>query len=472
MQKSGMEKTKRDFHSTKYYVNALDKETVRTDHPLQRSSGQWSEEYRDGLIGTVLKNEDIPYIVICEQILEDTIKNYLIDGIQRITTIYNYKRNVFKLGNKVENPFVEYEIIKTDENGNNMRDEDGELIRETVVCDIRGKYYKDLPKELQEAFDEYQIMEVKHLNCSNERIGYEIRRYNHAKNMGASQSGITYLDSNVAENIKAITSHTFFKDLGNFTPAEKKNDTLSRVILETIMTTHFLDRWKSPLKDICSFMNENLKKNMIENFITDLDDIASVVSKEVRQMFTSKNSFLWLTTYHKFKKLHLKPEIFIGFMKEFNENLVEKKWNGETFTELNKVSTKKKTQIIKKLQLMEDFMYEYLHISREDLEEVDFKEFLKANVEDVVDDDDVEIIQLSANDASEELDETSWLLFDRNYPAYLAIVGFAFRKDEEDKLKEWLPLYERNNQFIFNQQKAFLHMKKSFEKYLQDGEVA
>ena len=146
MQKSGMEKTKRDFHSTKYYVNALDKETVRTDHPLQRSSGQWSEEYRDGLIGTVLKNEDIPYIVICEQILADVIKNYLIDGIQRITTIYNYRRNVFKLGNKVENPLVEYETIKVDEKGNNLRDEDGELIRETVVFDIRGKYYKDLPK--------------------------------------------------------------------------------------------------------------------------------------------------------------------------------------------------------------------------------------------------------------------------------------------------------------------------------------
>ena len=73
MRKIGMEKTKRDFHSTKYYVNALDKETVRTDHPLQRSSGQWSEEYRDGLIGTVLKNEDIPYIVICEQIISGMI---------------------------------------------------------------------------------------------------------------------------------------------------------------------------------------------------------------------------------------------------------------------------------------------------------------------------------------------------------------------------------------------------------------
>lgn len=468
MQKTGMEKTKRDFHSTKYYVNALDKETVRTDHPLQRSSGQWNEEYRDGLIGTVLKNEDIPYIVICEQILDDVIKNYLIDGIQRITTIYNYSRNAFKLGNKVENPLVEYETIKTDKYGNNLRDKDGELIRETIVCDIRGKYYRDLPKELQEVFDEYQIMEVKHLNCSDERIGYEIRRYNHAKNMGASQSGITYLNSSIAEEVKSITSHTFFKDLGNFTKTEKKNDTFSRVVLETIMATYFLDKWKSPLKDICSFMNENLNCNMLSTFKNGLDEITNVMTDGVKEMFTSKNSFLWLATYHKFAKLGLDTKKFIEFMEEFNTTLADKEWNGETFTELNKVSTKKKNLIIKKLQLLEEFMLEFLHISQDDAKEVDYKEFVKINVEDVID-GDIEMFQMSANDVSEELDETSWMLSEQNYPAYLAIVGLAFRLDEEDSLKEWLPIYEKNNQFIRNQKEAFLHMKESFNKFLQKG---
>ena len=117
-------------------------------------------------------------------------------------------------------------------------------------------------------------------------------------------------------------------------------------------------------------------------------------------------------------------------------------------------------------------MNEFLHISKEDIEEVDYKEFLKANVEDVVDEDDIEMIQISANEASEELNENSWMLSEQNYPAYLAIVGVAFRKDEEDKLKEWLPIYISNNQFIRNQQKAFLHMKESFEAYLKKGMVA
>lgn len=466
MQKTGMEKTKRDFHSTKYYVNALDKETVRTDHPLQRSSGQWSEEYRDGLIGTVLKNEDIPYIVICEQILADVIKNYLIDGIQRITTIYNYRRNVFKLGNKVENPLVEYETIKVDEKGNNLRDEDGELIRETVVFDIRGKYYKDLPKELQEVFDEYQIMEVKHLNCSDERIGYEIRRYNHAKNMGASQSGITYLNSSIAEEVKAITNHTFFKDLGNFTPTEKKNDTLSRVVLETIMTTYFLDKWKSPLKDICSFINNNLSDNMLMEFKNIIDEISEVLTKETRTMFTAKDSFLWLSTYRKFVKTDLEPIKFIEFMEEFDKTLSKKKWNGESFEDLNKTSTKKKTLITKKLQLLEDFMCEFLHINKEELtENVNALTFVQKNVDSETTDEDIELYKMMLNDC---IKVDNPIYKPENIPSLLAMIAYGVKEDKDGEICDWLTKYAKTETtFMISQKRNYLHMIK-----LQKGACA
>ena len=465
------EKTKRDFHSTKYYVNALDKETVRTDHPLQRSSGQWGEEYRDGLIGTVLKNEDIPYIVICEQIMEDVIKNFLIDGIQRITTIYNYRRNAFKLGNKVENPIVEYEIIKTDENGNNLRDEDGELIREIVECDIRGKYFRDLPKELQEAFDEYQIMEVKHLNCSDERIGYEIRRYNHAKNMGASQSGITYLNSNIAEEVKNITNHTFFKDVGNFTKAEKKNDTFSRIILESIMATYFLNKWKSPLKDICSFMNENIDNNMLSEFKNGLDEITCVMSEEVAKMFTSKNSFLWFATYNKFLKLGFKTNRFIEFMEDFNKNLITKKWNGETFEELNKVSTKKKSMIIKKLQLLEEFMNEFLLIKKEDLEEIDVLEFIKENIKPDANLEDIRFYEEMLEELTLEVDNGSKLLEKHNQTSLILIVAYACENDIDldDWIVEW---FKSNKMYFLNQKKNFLHMKESVDLLKEEQKTA
>lgn len=365
MSKIGIERTKRDFHSTKYYVNAIKKETVRTDHPQQRESGQWTPEYRDGLIGTVLKNEDIPYIVVCEQITDNGVDNYLIDGIQRVTTLYNYSVGAFKLGNKMEHPLIEYQVNILDENGNPLRDADGNLLHEVKICDIRGKGFKDLPEELQESFDEYQLMEVKHLDCSDEQIGYHLRRYNHAKKMGASQNGITYLDKKIAMQVKEITTtHTFFKDLGNFKPTERNNDTLNRVVLESIMATYFMDSWKSPLKDICTYLNKNIADDMISKFKAELDSISQVMTDRAAEMFNSKNSFLWFVTYHKFCETGLEPIRFIAYMEAFQETLHCKKWNGSTFDKMNAVSTKKKSCIMEKLQLLEVFMQEYLQSNK------------------------------------------------------------------------------------------------------------
>lgn len=474
MRQIGMEKTKRDFHSTKYYVNAVKKETVRTDHPQQRESGQWSAEYRDGLIGTIVKGEDIPYIVICEQITDKGVDNYLIDGIQRVTTIFNYRIGAFKLGKKIENPLIEYQVNVFDENGKPKRDDDGNLIHETKICDIRGKGYKDLPEELQEIFDEYQLMEVKHLNCSDDQIGYHLRRYNHAKKMGASQNGLTYLNKKIAMQVKGITNtHTFFKDQGNFKPSERNNDTLNRVVLESIMATYFLDSWKSSLKDICSFLNDNLNNEMISVFKSELDSLSEVISESVAEMFSSKNSFLWFVTYHKFYELRLDTKKFIAFMEEFKSNLHCKEWHETTFDELNEVSTKKKNSIIKKLQLLEEFMYEFLNIKKEDLNEIDVLEFVKENVNSEINNDDIELYKDCLDSMTIELDQNNRLLNKQNKPSLLAVVAYACDEDKDYYMEEWFEKFANNhNTYMLNQKENFKMMKDSFENYLSKMEDA
>lgn len=460
------EKTKRDFHSVNYFVSALQKESIRDDHPQQRDSNQHSAEERDGIIGTVIKNEDLPYIVTCEQITEHGVDVYLIDGKQRLSAIFNYKKGAFKLGKNVENPLVEYWVNVLDENGVPQRDDEGNLIHEVKVCDIRGKGYKDLPEELQEIFNDYQIMEVKHLDCTEEEIGYHIRRYNHAKKMGASQSGITHLDRWIAMKVKEIAkTHTFFKDLGNFKPSEDNNDTKSRVVLESIMATYFMENWKSPLKDICSFLNGNITEEIICTFKSELDSISEVLTEETAKMFTSKNSFLWLVTYHKFAKLGLVPKKFIEFMEEFDKNLSTKEWNGETFDKMNEVSTKKKNCIIKKLQLMEEFMNEFLHINKEDLEDVDTLDFVKENVKADATEEDVDFYSDMLDDLTLEVDNNTKLLDEHNRPSLIALVGYACENECDDRLQEWVKNFFVNNlTYKLNQRENYLHMLNTFQR--------
>ncbi len=463
MQKIGMEKNKREFRSTKYYVNAIKRETVRTDHPQQRESGQWTNEYRDGLIGTVLKNEDIPYVVICEQVTETGVDNYLIDGIQRVTTIFNYRVGAFKLGNKVENPLIDYQINVLDENGVPMRDENGHLVHKTVTCDIRGKGYKDLPEELQEMFDEYQLAEVKHLNCSDDQIGYHLRRYNHAKKMGASQNGITYLDKKIAMQVKNITtSHTFFKDLGKFKPAERNNDTLNRVVLESIMATYFINDWKSSLKDICTYLNDHIEDNMITTFEDELNSISEVMTDTVADMFNSKNSFLWFVTYHKFCETGVDPKSFIEFMEEFKTTLHNKKWNNTTFDEMNQVSTKKKSFIIEKLHLLEDFLYDFLHIDDNDLEKVDVLAFVKENINIDVTQEDIDFYGDIFKDLALKVNRHSKLLDKCNKPSWIAFIGYACEHDIN--LDRWFVNYIKNhNEYIRDQRENLQSMIKDLE---------
>ncbi len=466
MSKIGIEKTKRDFHSTKYYVNAVKKETVRIDHPQQRESGQWTPEYRDGLIGTVLKNEDIPYIVICEQVTDNGVDNYLIDGIQRVTTLYNYSVGAFKLGNKMEKPLIEYQVNILDDNGNPMRDEEGNLLHEVKICDIRGKGFKDLPEELQESFDEYQLMEVKHLNCSDEEIGYHLRRYNHAKKMGASQNGITYLDKRIAMQVKEITTtHTFFKDLGNFKPTERNNDTLNRVVLESIMATYFLDSWKSPLKDICTYLNENMTNDMIAAFKEELDTISEVMTDSAAEMFNAKNAFLWFVTYHRFCEISGEAKRFIEFMETFRMTLHSKEWKGSTFDKMNEVSTKKKSCIMEKLRLLEAFLYEFLQLRDGELEEVDALTFVREKVDADVTQEDIDFYKDILEGLTLNVDNRTKLLEKGNQLSLIAIVGYACKRDID--LDDWfIEFCKKHAVYLKNQRENYLYMKDNLDKYI------
>ena len=229
------------------------------------------------------------------------------------------------------------------------------------------------------------------------------------------------------------------------------------------MSTYFLDKWKSPLKDICSFMNDNLENNMLSIFRNQLDEIVGVMSDEVSKMFTSKNSFLWFATYNKFTKLNLEPNRFIEFMEEFNKNLTDKEWNGETFTELNKVSTKKKTLIIKKLQLLEEFMNEFLHINKEDLEKVNTLDFIKENVKADATEEDVEFYSDMLDDLTLEVDNDTKLLDEHNRPSLLALIGYACENDIDldDWIKQW---FMANTVYVLNQKRNFEIMRDSIKK--------
>ena len=139
------DKIKRDTYMCSKISNMVLRGDLRENHPQQRKSGQWNKETRDNFIVTVLKNEDFDPIKICEQLTDEGVVLWLIDGLQRSTTIANFKSGKFALGRNINPSKIEYQEA--------IRDEKGNITYQNVEFDLRGKAYKDLPEILKEEFD-------------------------------------------------------------------------------------------------------------------------------------------------------------------------------------------------------------------------------------------------------------------------------------------------------------------------------
>ena len=454
-----MARPRKQVYTMEQYTKNVSEGYITNDADTQRNPA-W-KPIVDGLAVTILTDEYIPPIILAE---EESGQIHIVDGGSRTAAFKMIRFGNHKVKSSVENPIIPYKKLVKDENGK-TKFEDAEF-------DIRNKTFEQFPKELQKKFDEYQIDTVIHENCDKEKIAMYMVRYNTRKNFTANQKQFLYVPK-FAEQIRNITSRPFFINNCDIKDSDIEGGILERIAYESVMITNFIDKWNKTGNKNPLYINENATVDQFEKLNNNIARLENIVTGDTKLLFNARDSFIWFALFDKFTQTGLDDVEFGRFLNAFVNGLRDKEVDGKQFDRVDDTgSTKDKANIVAKLHILETLMNEFLHINSEDLEEIDYKEFLKANVEDVVDEDDIEMIQISANEASEELDENSWMLSDQNYPSYLAIVGVAFRKDIEDKLKEWLPIYVKANQFIRNQQKAFLHMKESFETYLQKGMVA
>ena len=87
-------KIRKQTYSLEQYLKLMQNETIRTDQDCQRLSGQWSNNMVNELIATVLTGNYIPPVILGEETTNGITKLWLIDGLQRSTSL-----SLFKYGN-------------------------------------------------------------------------------------------------------------------------------------------------------------------------------------------------------------------------------------------------------------------------------------------------------------------------------------------------------------------------------------
>ncbi len=456
-----MEKPRKQTYTMGMYLEKMKDQDIRSDQDVQRLSGQWNNGMINELVMSVLNGDYIPPIILGE---EKNSQMWIIDGLQRSTALMMFRHMNYKITISTEEPLISYRAKTRDSEGNVKIDGNGDICWEDRTFDIRRKTYGQMPEELKKRFDEYQIETVIHENYDMQQISKLVRRFNNHKAMNVSQKAFTFVDAH-ARRIREILKRKFFIE-AKYTKSERKNGTLERVLMESVMVMFHLNDWKRA-NQIGAFLNENASSeefNILENCIERLENI---ISDDLYTMFTSKDSFLLFTLFHKFAVLGMDDGKFADFLNAFKDGLCDKEIDGKIFYEKGR-SLKDRPVIMEKLDILETLMHEFLGISKAESEEV--LAFVREHVSLEVMPEDISQYEEVLETLTKKSNCAVKIMEGSNKPSLISIVAYSFKHDID--LDDWIVDYcSRNNDYIVDQLENFEYMKLDLQQFLENTDA-
>lgn len=459
-----MPKIRKQTYTMSMLMDYIKDKDIRDDADVQRASGQWTNEQINELIVTVLNDGYIPPIFIGEDL---NSQKWLVDGLQRSTSLNMYRYGNYRISPAIRNSIITYRTKRKDDTGNIVVDGKGDILWEDAHFDIRNKTYGELPDELKKQFDSFQLDTVIFEECTMEKMSKLIQIYNNHTSMNTSQKAFTYV-SNFAHDIREIIQNPFFVEYSNYTEKEKIRGIAERVVLESVMCIFHLKDWRKQIRQIGIYLNQNASKEEFYKLNEYLHRLEKVITEDVKDIFDSKNSFLFLTLFSKFVDYEAEDMKFIEFLREFKNGLRYKKVDGIAFEEVDKgKGTKDKAVITSKLRILESLMRRYLHADKI-YERVNVKQFISENTGISEDEAEcnLEIYSDTLDDLVERAIPVDSALRDKeNRASLLAMVAYSYKEDED--LDEWLGGYARRNPvYLANQKRNYLHMRRDFLRFI------
>ncbi|MBA1260295.1 DUF262 domain-containing protein [Pseudomonas oryzihabitans] len=118
---------KQNFQTIAWFNDIKTRNLLDLDPPYQRRS-VWNQEFKDYFIDTLILNYPAPAIFLYEEISDTGQTNYhVVDGKQRLSTIFEFVSDIFPVSEKAQ------------------------------TSAFRGKYFKELPKEVKRSIWSYQF---------------------------------------------------------------------------------------------------------------------------------------------------------------------------------------------------------------------------------------------------------------------------------------------------------------------------
>lgn len=191
------------------------KHTLQMDHVIQRQSGQWDGDRlkKSLLIHSIFANYPVPPIYCLKEAISEKDYSYsILDGKQRLTTIFDYIDGRYPLD--TETPSV--------------------TIDDTVY-ELGGKYFTDLDIECQQELLRFKFTIYGFEDADDDLIEEIFFRLNNSTPLSKPQKAMPLCGVENAKFIKSILSDRFFSEICQFSALQRRKSDDMCTLLQAMM---------------------------------------------------------------------------------------------------------------------------------------------------------------------------------------------------------------------------------------------
>ncbi|MBC1491924.1 DUF262 domain-containing protein [Listeria booriae] len=180
------------------------KRTLSFEHPVQRKGGQWNQYQQSLFIHSLLTNFPVPTVYTTKS---DDI-HYVLDGKQRLTSIFAFVNNEFALHEDIP-------------------DVDGFM--------AGGSYFSELSEELRDDLLSSNLSICQLDDCTDEDIEEVFYRLNNSTPLTSIQKVKARMGSDVATQLNKLVSHDFMTSVVKLTKAQSRKEVDLKIIVQALM---------------------------------------------------------------------------------------------------------------------------------------------------------------------------------------------------------------------------------------------
>lgn len=199
--------------------------------PIQRPSDQWDRAAQSLLIHTLMQGYCCPEIYIVHKSVDSFQPKIVLDGKQRLTTVYDYVKGKFPLSRNT--PPVVLERVLKDSEGNMMLEDNGNYKTITETIQVGGKKFHQLPPELQEKILDFEFAVRLITRATTEELENQMFRLNNGKAQTATQKAIIAFGIDFASEITRVAANNFIFNRLVFGRTQRKNSEDLKIVLNS-----------------------------------------------------------------------------------------------------------------------------------------------------------------------------------------------------------------------------------------------